>query len=135
MLLILFACWMAASRFGAPLPAPPALEPGKTGLIANTAALLVFGGHFNHVIRRYHSFIRREVAEGLHAPAHLGGEDLDNWLRQVEQHRGVRPGADDIAQEIDKAHMGRNEAGLIIRLAAKTHRWKKEMLDGTRPDQ
>ena len=60
---VLVVGWSATARFGSPLPARPAVMPGKMALIDNTASLLRFGGHGAAILRRYADATLRDVAQ------------------------------------------------------------------------
>lgn len=80
LLLLGLALWIAAERFGAPLPAPPALEAGKAVLIDNVVALLDRRGRHGPVVRRYVRQRVRRAAEWLHVPPGSNDAACREWL-------------------------------------------------------
>ncbi|MBX3462091.1 MAG: hypothetical protein KF830_02895 [Planctomycetes bacterium] len=74
LLVVAAVLWAACGRFGAPVPAPPALVAGKRFLIDNVAALLRRGSHHGPSLRRYGRQRMRTTAEALHAPRGLSDE-------------------------------------------------------------
>lgn len=117
-------------RFGAPLPAPPALASGKSVLIDNTAALMRTAGHSAHALGRYFEAAVADVAAGLHAPVREPAR-LAAWLRG--QARGRRPGLDlaSVQKQVENAqHSEAPSAAEVMAAARRTHRWRREMLRG-----
>lgn len=136
-LLGLCACgllfWAAGTRFGAPVPLPPRLAPGKRGLIDNTAQLLDFGGHFGVLLERYRASAIRQVAAALHAPAGLGPQELGRWLDRVAGARAIDITHAELVP--DRASAGKTVDGRdMLSSARRIHRWKTEMLRGSIPD-
>ncbi len=80
LLLLALTLWIAAGRFGVPLPAPPAIAAGKAFLIENIVALLRRGGRAGHAVRRYARQRVRMAAERLHAPTGLGDDACRDFL-------------------------------------------------------
>jgi hypothetical protein len=136
-LLGLCACgllfWTAGTRFGAPVPLPPRLAPGKRGLIDNTAQLLDFGDHFGVLLERYRASAIRQVATALHAPAGLDPQDLGRWLDRVAGARTIDITHAELVS--DRASAGKTVDGRdMLPSARRIHRWKTEMLRGSIPD-
>lgn len=128
LLCVLILLWAAMGRFGAPLPRPPAIEPGKGFLIANTAALIRLGGHSSHALSRYLATTMQDVARASHAPAELGGERLREWLEQVGRARKVTVSLRDLEAEVEQA--GATARGREPRVVAAAHRiyaWRRHM--------
>ena len=80
LLLLGLALWIAAERFGAPLPAPPALAAGKAVLIDNVVALLDRRGRHAPTVRRYVRQRVRRAAEWLHVPPGSNDAACRDWL-------------------------------------------------------
>lgn len=110
--------WIAAVRFGAPVPAPPPQQAGKTSLVANGASLLVHGGHLRAIVGRYCAATVAEVAERLRIGAGNDEEEQRALLDQAARRRGLR---------LRLAEKG-NETPLAA--ARHVHAWKREMLGG-----
>ncbi len=124
--------WAAIGRFGAPAPTPPSIEPGKAFLIDNTASLLQFGQHGAHTLSRYLATALQDAAVTLHAPAHLQGGALQEWLERVAATRGVSIGLRQIVEEIAHITSSRRPSQRNIILAAnRLYSWKREILRGS----
>ena len=129
--LLLLLLWAAGGRFGAPLPPEPGLARGKGLLIANTAALLQFGGHSKSVLDRYLLSTLREVAQALHAPSDLDGAELNDWLAAVGARRSTTIDPRHLAREVKRiGAAGVRAAAGIPALAGEIHRYKEEILNG-----
>ena len=123
--------WAGMSRFGAPVKAPPAIEPGKRFLVESTADLLLRGGHAPHALERYLHGTVQDVARGTHAPATLAPAALREWLARVAEARGVRATVGDLEREVaEAAAAGAKEPRRIVAAALSVHGWRKEMIDG-----
>jgi len=79
-LLLALLLWIAADRFGAPLPSPPALAAGKQFLIDNIVHLLDRRGSLASGLRRFLRLRVRSAAERLQAPRSLSDEACRNFL-------------------------------------------------------
>jgi hypothetical protein len=125
----LLAAWAAMVRFGPSRAAPPPLAPGKDFLIANTAALLRFGGHHVDALRRYLATNIAAVKHALHAPANLSPAAQTAWL---ERMRTVRLGTISLT-DLETEIMTETPAPQrVVELADRTYRWRMEMMHGTR---
>ena len=132
MLAALLLIWAATGRFGKPVVAPPVIAPGKEFLIDNTAALLRFGGHAGHALRRYLQTTVQEVARTLHAPSGLDLHATARWLEQVAETRRVPIRLIDLEREVDQAGQARRERERrVVDTARRIHRWKQEMTHGS----
>ncbi|HEU4418363.1 MAG TPA: DUF4350 domain-containing protein, partial [Planctomycetota bacterium] len=80
LLLAVLIGWIATGRFGAVLPAAPAIGAGKEFLVDNVAALLRRGGDHGPSLRAYGRQRVRLLADALHAPAGLDDERCRRWL-------------------------------------------------------
>lgn len=116
--------WAAMGRFGAPQPVAPPFEAGKKALIGNIAALLAFGGHGTHALRRYFESAVAEVRAALHVPSGLKAaeaeERLDGTAGTTYRLRDLRA-------------LVKNEKGdrrRILAIALRIHRWREEMIGG-----
>ena len=89
-LAIALLLWATLGRFGAPEPAPPALEAGKRGLLRNIAKLLDFTGHHEIVVQRYVQETLRDAARQLHAPP-LPERQLCRLAAAGREARGAEP--------------------------------------------
>lgn len=125
--------WAATGRFGKPVVAPPVIAPGKEFLIDNTAALLRFGGHAGHALRRYLQTTVQEVARTLHVPSGLDLHATARWLEQVAETRRVPIRLVDLEREVDQAGQARRERERrVVDTARRIYRWKQEMTHGSR---
>jgi hypothetical protein len=120
------AVWAAMVRFGPRRAAPPPIAPGKDFLIRNTAALLHYGGHHGHALKRYLQLTVAEVRHALHAPA-LAPTAMTAWLERV---RLVRGGAISLV-ELERAVETADTPDLVVALADQVFRWRMEMTHGT----
>ncbi len=118
--------WAAMVRFGPRTAAPPPIAPGKDFLIRNTAALLHYGGHHAHALRRYLALTVAAVRHALHAPALAPGA-MTAWLERV---RGVRGGKISLV-ELERAVETAASPGEVVELADQVFRWRMEMTHGT----
>ena len=133
--------WAGIPRFGAPRAAAPALGAGRHTLVANTADLLVFGGHAGHVVARY--FDRAVETVAVAASARQGESDGSraekiSGAREAARRRGAREDLDVLAAEVaafrssarrtDDAASERHAVALARRIRA----WREEALDGTK---
>jgi hypothetical protein len=79
-LLLGLTLWIAAGRFGSPLPAPPALAAGTAFLIENTVAMLDRRGHHGAAVVRFVRQCVRRAAVRLHVPRGSGDSACRDWL-------------------------------------------------------
>lgn len=120
------AVWAAMVRFGPRRDAPPPIAPGKDFLIRNTAALLHYGGHHGHALRRYLALSIAAVRHALHAPSLAPGA-MTAWLERVRVVRGGRISLALLEQEIEVA----DSPARVVELADQVFRWRMEMTHGT----
>ena len=133
--LVLMVFWAGSVRFGAPRPAPRTMPPGKQGLIGNTARLLDFGGNFQVILKDYLTSSARRVAAGLHAPKGLDEVDLGPWFDRIAESRGIDQRFAHVQAEINAlVSMPNTDMRRLFAAAQDIHRWKKEMLRGSRTD-
>jgi hypothetical protein len=125
----LLALWAAMVRFGPRRAAPPPLAPGKDFLIANTAALLRYGGHHVDALRSYFAASVVEVRRALHAPANLSQRALTEWLERV---RAVRAGTIPLTELEHDVHSASAAPQRVVELADRIYRWRMEMMHGSR---
>ena len=128
---IVLLLWAATGRFGAPARAAPAIAPGKGFLINNTAALLRFGGHADHALKRYLYTTMQEVGRELHAPANLYHRELRTWLERIGTSRGVGTGLAGLENEVQAvvAQKGVQHRRIVL-CANRIYRWRQEMTHG-----
>jgi hypothetical protein len=116
--------WAAMGRFGAPQPAAPPFEAGKKALIGNIAALLAFGGHGIHALRRYFEGAVAEVRTALHVPAELKAAEADERFDRARTTVRLRDLRELVKEE------GRGDRRRILAIALRIHRWREEMIRG-----
>ncbi|MFV1957948.1 MAG: DUF4350 domain-containing protein [Planctomycetota bacterium] len=126
-LVSLVLLWGTVGRFGAPQPAPPALEPGTRFLIENTVEVLRHGVRSPTILPRYLDATVRDVLRALPAPRGLGKHDVEAWLDTVASRRGcslrlaaLRTAADEV---------GKRPAQTLA-VARRIHHWREEILHG-----
>jgi hypothetical protein len=115
--------WAAMGRFGAPRPPAPPLEAGKKALIGNIAALLAYGGHGAHALRRYLDGAVAEVRAALHVPAELKTAEADERLDGA--HGAIR--LRDLRALVKVESRDRRR---ILAIARRIHRWREETIRG-----
>src|SRR6185295_10839854 len=118
--------WAAMVRFGPRREAPPPLAPGKDFLIRNTAALLHYGGHHAHALRRYLALTTAAVRHALHAPS-LPPTAMTAWLERVRTARGGKISLGELEQAVETA----DSPAQVVEVADQVFRWRTEMTHGT----
>lgn len=122
----LLVVWAAMVRFGPRRAAPPPIAPGKDFLIRNTAALLHYGGHHGHALKRYLQLTVAAVRHALHAPS-LAPEAMTAWLERVRLARGGTIALPQLEREVEMA----SNPQRVVELADQVYRWRMEMTHGT----
>jgi hypothetical protein len=117
--------WAAMVRFGPRREAPPPIAPGKDFLIRNTAALLHYGGHHAHALKRYLQLTVAAVRHALHAPS-LAPAAMTAWLERVRMTRG---GAISLV-ELERAVETADTPARTVEVADQVFRWRMEMTHG-----
>jgi len=120
------AVWAAMVRFGPRRAAPPPIAPGKDFLIRNTAALLHYGGHHSHALKRYLQLTALAVRHALHAPS-LAPAAMTAWLERVRAVRGGEISLVRLEQAVELA----DTPARVVEVADQVFRWRMEMTDGT----
>jgi hypothetical protein len=122
----LLVVWAAMVRFGPRREAPPPIAPGKDFLIRNTAALLHYGGHHAHALRRYLQLTVAAVRHALHAPS-LAPAAMTAWLERVRAVRGGTISLVTLEQAVEDAAT----PARVVEVADQVFRWRMEMTHGT----
>jgi hypothetical protein len=123
--------WSAAIRFGPVLPAAPPLESGRETLIRATAGLTRADAHGAAILRRYFTATVHDVAQRLHAPPGISAGRVSAWIDRIGKARGVHDSHAALSRDIDAALGARTpDAGRLVMLARRLHRWKQELLHG-----
>jgi hypothetical protein len=117
--------WAAMVRFGPRREAPPPLAPGKDFLVRNTAALLHYGGHHAHALRRYLQLTVAAVRHALHAPS-LAPAAMTAWLEKVRRVRGGQISLVELERAVETA----DTPARVVEVADQVFRWRTEMTDG-----
>jgi hypothetical protein len=117
--------WAAMVRFGPRREAAPPIAPGKDFLIRNTAALLHYGGHHAHALKRYLQLTVAAVRHALHAPS-LAPAAMTAWLERVRKARG---GAISLV-ELERAVETADTPARTVEVADQVFRWRMEMTHG-----
>lgn len=125
----LLAVWAAMVRFGPRRAAPPPLSPGKDFLIANTAALLRYGGHHVDALRNYFNASVADVKHAVNAPSNLTGAALSAWLERI---RAVRMGTIPLPDLEHDVMTGSPAPQRVVELADRIYCWRMEMMHGSR---
>ena len=124
----LLVLWAAMVRFGPKRAPPPPLAPGKDFLIANTAALLRFGGHDHDALERYLTSNIQIVRHALHAPDSLGPSALAEWFERVRKVRGTEIEL----PKLQEAVATTRDPQRVLELADQVYRWRLEMIHGSK---
>ncbi len=119
--------WAAMVRFGPKRAPPPPLAPGKDFLIANTAALLRYGGHDAAALERYLAATIQVVRHALHAPDSLGPSATIAWLERVRVTRGGTRSLSELQTTVAAAR----DPQRVLEVADQVYRWRMEMTHGT----
>ena len=120
----LLAVWAAIVRFGPRRAAPPPLAPGKDFLIANTAALLRYGGHHVDALRHYLSAQHRGRAPRAARPDGLSPIALTAWLERMRTAaRGHDPAHQPRARSHDRV-AGARSASSSSRIGSTAGAWR-----------
>jgi len=96
--------------------------------IANTAALLRFGGHHADALQRYLAANVQTVKHVLHAPEHLGPSTSMEWLERVRALRGGKISLIELDKAVSAAGSTPHK---IVELADQVYRWRMEMIHGS----
>ncbi|MCB9832749.1 MAG: hypothetical protein H6807_09765 [Planctomycetes bacterium] len=119
--------WAAARAFGPRLPQPPAVPPGKAFLVDHVASIIRLGRHDDYLVLRYLDESLREVAGRVHVES--------GPLKQIEERLAARSRARQLDFDPKKwreaARRGKKSA---VDTALEIHRWKEEMIHGSRFD-
>jgi hypothetical protein len=123
--------WAASRRFGPPEPSGRPLDLGVSTLVETTARLLRRGSHGSFVISRYADMTVRSVANRLHAPRALKGDELVEWLDRVGSTRRIGVRYADIKRDVDRV-AGPGDGGRVTVTAVgrELFHWKRTLLDG-----
>ena len=127
LLLTAVVLWMAAGRFGAPVPVPPAIAPGKGFLIQNIAALLGYCGHGGPSLRQFLQHRVRQASSRLHAPAAADQRAAIGWLVQRGGAAGRRLAG--LADEVEHSRERVRERA-AVRLAQDIDTTLEELVHG-----
>jgi hypothetical protein len=122
--------WAGVGRFGTPVPAPEALEPGKSLLVSNTAALLRLGRHSAHALDRYLETTLQDAARAVHAPAGLGREATLETLARVGEARGARDGPRALEDAVRAVRAERRPGPRALAVARRVHAWRERVTEG-----
>ena len=135
LLTVLALLWAGAGRFGAPLPTAAPMARGKQALLDNTAELLRSGGHTGHVLDRYLKNAMQDVGQRLNAGAQVAPAALSGWLVRTGRARGVTVDLEKLSSDVAALPRAgpRLEARALV-TARAIHRWRQEMIDGSRRD-
>jgi hypothetical protein len=119
--------WRGFARFGKPTPLPPRLQPGKAGLIENTAHLLASRGRLATSARRYYLDVLAEVAQRHHRDPHENPLTLHKALKEATAARKIEADLLGIAKTLVTDR--RRSAGTVLNAATELHDWREKMLD------
>ena len=123
----LLVVWAAMVRFGPKRASPPPLAPGKDFLIANTAALLRYGGHDAAALERYLAATIQIVCHALHTPDSLEPSATFAWLERLRVSRGSKRSLFELQNTVAAARGPQR----VLEVADQVYRWRMEMTHGT----
>ncbi|MBP9207585.1 MAG: hypothetical protein KBG28_26710 [Kofleriaceae bacterium] len=122
----LLAAWAAMVWFGPRRSTPPPIAPGKDFLIANTAALLLYGGHHRAAVRRYLGHAVAVVRAAVHGPQ-LAPAEVTRWLDRLAAARGLSATLAGLEAAVDAVRT----PAQAIAAADAIHRWRVAMTTGS----
>jgi hypothetical protein len=122
--------WATVGRFGPPLEAERAIVPGAATLLDTGANLLKPDRHGGTILRRYADAVLREVGDRLHAPRQFTSAQRGDWLDRLGRSRRAGDSWQALAAEVAAAEAA-GQPSRLTAVAARLHRWKKDMLDGS----
>jgi hypothetical protein len=131
---LLLGLWAGMGRFGAPLPPPRTLEPGKRFLIDNTAELLRLGGHSSRTLQRYWQTSFQAVCQDLHAHPALSPRQRREWLAKLGERRGTED-LSKLEREVEALSKAQADPARVVALASRIYRWRTEIVHGTDHDR
>jgi hypothetical protein len=135
-----FVVWAGASRFGAAMPPEEVLGAGRQTLVANTAELLLRGGHAAHSLQRYFGRTVETVAAALHLPAEDSRREQLQHLSEASTRLERSDDPERLAQDIQRLATtqrvggSRERARSVLRVAHRIHRWREELVHGPTSD-
>jgi hypothetical protein len=127
--LLVLAIWAGLFRFGAPLPVPSRLPPGKEALVESAASLLSVQSDLWPSLQKYHQQLLFEVASACLASSSRDVSQSVAALARLTKQRKIEVDIEALSQEIASTQSGTPKRALII--AGLLHRWRQEMLRGT----
>lgn len=128
LLTLAFFVWTEAPRFGRPAAPPPALPPGKTLLIDNTAKLLLSTGDHRSALRSYLKSTVSAVARRFSIAEGTPRKETLRMLKNLTAARGLDFNVEEITESIADRKLSSAEA---LKLARKLHAWRKELVQGS----
>ena len=120
----LFAMWQAAARFGPARVPARAIPISKLALIESSAELVTQTHREADGAGAWLRGQREALARALHAPAHLSGDALDEWL---DRRRPAQEGRGSFASLARRLPLARNTTELLA-LARALHDIRKDLL-------
>ncbi len=121
-LLLALLGWSVSIRWGAPLPPPSALPPGKRLLIENTTNLLASSGAHADALQRYLHMTMAWVARDASMSEGIGTDGLRERLRALGRARGVDEDLDTLINTVNQQPSSHGE---ILRLARRIDEWRR----------
>jgi|GEM_PF-1504800 len=133
---LLIYLWAASPRFGGPKRHVQRLQPGKSGLIENTASLLDRHGSQALVLRDYFDLTLEQVRARLHLGTQLSSKDLARRLDKIGASRGVEERYSDLRVTLNAQISSLNVEGAAGQnLARRLHFWRRDILQKRRADR
>jgi hypothetical protein len=127
--ILVLGVWAGLFRFGAHIPLPSRLAPGKEALIESAASLLASRAELWPSLERYHHQILFEVAAACMASTNKDVLQHLPALSRLAKQRNIAVDIEAITKEIQSTNAGAPKRALV--LAGLLHRWRQEMLRGT----
>ena len=123
--------WMAAGRFGSPLPAAPELARGYDALLALSSRVLTAARTPGAALRSYRDLLVRDALERSHAPWTLDDPEATRWLKETGQRRGVRDDIDELDAAVRRLAAspatGQGAEQAAVHVARRLHAWHEDM--------
>lgn len=121
--------WAASPRFGGALMYRPRLQPGKAGLIENTATLLDFNDAQALIVRDYLDLVTEQVRAKLHLKHNLKQKELAARLDKIGESRGTQERYSALSASLNvQISTLNNEALAGQALAQRIHIWRLQIL-------
>lgn len=129
---LIFFIWAASPRFGGPKRQPLRLQPGKAGLIENTATLLEYSSSRALVLRDFLNLATTQACTRLHIPPHLSQTELNQRLDKIGKARGTDEAYSKLRAAVQTQISRLGAEGIAAEnLARRIHNWRYQIMRNT----